>query len=277
MKNEKETKDLIFKFFKKRLQIILRLLQKDFKSYRIESYHILRVEIKKLNACFLILNVDPRTNEILNPIQTIFNKSGKIRALQIVLSHLKDISSKYLDELKSNLKKELFQTKKEFKEIKTKEIGSQKIYKLIKNKLQATSVESIVIKYFDHEKKAIAITQQLSSLNTNKSIHEVRIIIKLLENLNKILPIVNTKIQLLKLAGMNNLLGKWHDEISIEKMILKYIHDYKTSKNQHLFLLQLCHSLNQSANRNLKSCYNIKLHKENSHKNKFTKPIDAFV
>jgi len=60
---------------------------------------------------------------------------------------------------------------------------------------------------------------------------------------------------------MNDLLGKWHDDISIEKMILKYIHDYKTSRNQHQFLMQLCHSLNQSANRNLKRCYNIKLHK----------------
>lgn len=261
MKNEKETKDLIFKFFKKRLQIILRLLQKDFKSYRIKSYHILRVEIKKLNACFLILNVDPKTNEILNPIQTIFNKSGKIRALQIVLSHLKGTSSKYLDELKRILKKELFQAKKEFKEIKTKEIGSQKIYKLIKNKLQATSVESIVIKYFDHEKKVIALSQQLSSLNSNKSIHELRIMIKELENYIKILPLLCAEINPKTISLMNDLLGKWHDDISIEKMILKYIHDYKTFKNQHLFLLQLCHLLNQSANRNLKRCFNINLHK----------------
>ena len=261
MNIEKETKRFLIGFIKKRLNSIIQLLKKDISAFRKNSYHNLRVEIKKLNACFLILNVNPRTNKLLKTIQIIFKKSGKVRALQIAISYLKNTNSKYLDELNWHLKKELTQAKKEFDEIKNKEINNQKINKLIKNKLQDKSTENIKIKYFEQEKKAIVLTQQLSRMNSNKSIHELRIMIKELENYIKILPFLFTEIKPKKIALMNDLLGKWHDDISIEKMILKYIHDYKTSKNKHLFLLQLCHSLNQSANRNLKRCYNIKLHK----------------
>jgi len=261
MNNEKETKNFLMGFIKKRVNNIIHLLKKDTSAYRKNSYHNLRIEIKKLNAGFLILNVNPTTNKLLNPIQIIFKKSGKVRALQIAISYLKNTNSKYLDELNWYLKKELTQAKKEFDEIKNKEISSQKIHKLIKNKLQEKSTESIKNQYFEHEKKALVQTQQLSRLNSNKSIHELRIMIKELENYIKILPLLCAEINPKTISLMNDLLGKWHDDISIEKMILKFIHDYKTFKNQHLFLLQLCHSLNQSANRNLIRCYKIKLHK----------------
>jgi CHAD domain-containing protein len=221
MNNEKETKNFLMGFIKKRLNSIVKLLRKDTSAFRKNSYHNLRVEIKKLNACFLILNVNPRKNKLLKPIQIIFKKSGKVRAIQIAISYLKNTNSKYLDELNWHLKKQLTQAKKEFDEIKNKEINNQKIYKLIKNKLQNKSTESIKIKYFEQEKKAIVQTQQLSRMNSNKSIHELRIMIKELENYIKILPLLFTEIKPKKIAFMNDLLRKWHDDVSIEKMILK--------------------------------------------------------
>jgi CHAD domain-containing protein len=117
MNIEKETKRFLIGFIKKRLNSIIQLLKKDISAFRNNSYHNLRVEIKKLNACFLILNINPSTNKLLKPIQIIFKKSGKVRALQIAINYLKNTNSKYLDELNWHLKKQLIQAKKEFDEI----------------------------------------------------------------------------------------------------------------------------------------------------------------
>ena len=89
----------LVKYFNKRSAAIDSILRRPRHKYTPEIFHELRVEIKKLNALFDLINfcaTDFKRKKSFAPFKLLFQQAGKIRALQveeeILHKHLADDS-----------------------------------------------------------------------------------------------------------------------------------------------------------------------------------------
>ncbi|MDI1303474.1 MAG: CHAD domain-containing protein [bacterium] len=103
------------KYLKKRKSAILFLLEKQQKSFTPDTFHTLRIEIKKLNALLDLINFcfkNFRRKKTFKPFKLIFCQAGKVRNLQVEETLLEDyfafnFITQYRNDLKKNLAKEL--------------------------------------------------------------------------------------------------------------------------------------------------------------------------
>ena len=73
-------------YLKTRKKALLSLLETPRKEYTTETFHQLRVEIKKLNAFFDLVDSSSkkfRRKKMIAPFKIIFRQAGKVRDLQI--------------------------------------------------------------------------------------------------------------------------------------------------------------------------------------------------
>jgi CHAD domain-containing protein len=73
-------------YFVTRKKTLLSLLEKSEKKYTPSTFHQLRVELKKLNALFDLIEFSStkfRRKKVIKPFKTIFKQAGKVRDLQI--------------------------------------------------------------------------------------------------------------------------------------------------------------------------------------------------
>ena len=81
-------------YFKKRINAIGILLRRPGQKFTPENYHQLRLEIKKMNALFDLVNYcskDFKRKNNFKPFQLIFHQSGKVRELLVEEARLKRV------------------------------------------------------------------------------------------------------------------------------------------------------------------------------------------
>lgn len=203
------------KILKKQKSIIDLLLQKPQQSFTPETFHSLRLAIKKLHAVFDLAkfcNKKFNQKKTFKPFSLIFQQTGKIRELQVETSLLE----KYLffnlpKEYSIYLKKELAKELKKFFSIINNALGltlEKKYRKTIPFLIQLNKKKPQ--RYMDKKRTKIEKLLSQNSLK-NKQIHLLRKRLKELQynesslNYNKQNRIISNK------NILPELLGEWHD------------------------------------------------------------------
>lgn len=197
------------------------LLKTPRNKFTQNTYHKLRVEIKKLNSVFDLISFcsdDFKQKKTYKPFKSIFRLAGKIREIQIESLILKkyfrnDSTNNYEKSLK-NLR---LKGEEDFFGLVNKKTRNQlkKKFRIIFTYLSGIGKKSI-LRYL--EKKENIIQELLENIQT-KQIHKLR---KLLKIYNYNLEIVSQKKEvenISKLDILPELLGRWHDcQVIIEHL-----------------------------------------------------------
>ncbi|MFV5692403.1 CHAD domain-containing protein [Flavobacterium sp. LT1R49] len=203
------------KYLKKRKSVINLLLQKPLQSYTPDTFHVLRVEIKKLHALFDLVDFcskEFKQNKTFNPFKLIFRQAGKIRELQVETSLLEkhfffNLPKDYCVDLKKELAKEL----KKFFSITNCKSGStlKKNYRKIIPFLTKISKKKAQ-RYMD---KKSAEIKKLLPQNTlkNKQMHMLRKRLKEYQYNQKSLNLSKQNKLISVMDVLPELLGEWHD------------------------------------------------------------------
>jgi CHAD domain-containing protein len=105
-------RDAVRKYFNKRVEHLERIIHFKSASYKPETFHKLRVEIKKINAVFELVNFCEKNfkrKKTFKPFKDLFKKAAAVRDLQVELALLRKykiafLNNSYAKELTNNLK-----------------------------------------------------------------------------------------------------------------------------------------------------------------------------
>lgn len=203
------------KYLKKQKNAINLILKKRQQHFTADTFHKLRVEIKKLDALFHLINCCSKgfnSNKTFKPFKLIFKQAGKVRELQIEESILKKhFSFVPLKEYRSHLKKLRIKEQECFFSITTKTFLKtlNKKYHIILPLLKKSS------------KKKVAVYMDKKNAEIDKILHQKTLKAKKAHALRKSLKEYQYNQKSLNLEPLNNsipnknllpdLLGKWHD------------------------------------------------------------------
>jgi len=113
-----ETVKALVKYLEKRRSTTDSLLEMPNDKYTSGTFHKLRVEIKKLNALFELVNFcakDFKREKTFEPFKLIFRQAGKVRELQLEEAMLKKyLSNNPLNNYRSYIKKLLLKEQSDF-------------------------------------------------------------------------------------------------------------------------------------------------------------------
>lgn len=189
------------------------LLDKPRSKYTAGTFHLLRVELKKLSALFELLDkcsINFNRKKIIKPFKLIFKQAGRVRELQLEEALLKrhQIDNALSNHLARLRKRRLEETNVYF------QIVSEELRHRLKKHFQKIS-QSIsglknkkVLKFLDQKTQTIHKLIRKETLEPEQ-LHELRIELKMLNYNRKSLGIEqapNPKFEVLPV-----LLGKWHD------------------------------------------------------------------
>jgi len=205
------------KYTEKRFENLNQLLSKPIPKNSIDTFHQIRIEIKKLYAVSRFLeysNIQFLNKKTRSKLELIFSDSGNIREIQMGIQFI----NKSFPEMKPNeyvgvLKKRLVKYQADFnkKFSKNEEIDNNSIAKDIKiDELMLTNYIALLQK---SKHQIVKGPKALPSI-----IHKIRVNLKDAAYLSKWLPseIPNEKDIKFILE-----LGEWHDLVSLRKLLLK--------------------------------------------------------
>lgn len=210
-------------YFKKRTLAIDTLLETPTPQYTAETFHQLRVEIKKLNTIFDLIkfcNKDFKQKKTFKPFKLIFRQAGKIRELQLEEVMLNVfISSELVPNYFANLKALESKEQESFFAIINQKLIARlkKKYAIILPFLH--SIKKKKARSYIQEKKN-AIQEILHQNNVQKeTAHELRKRIKILNYAQISLSLDKHNPTYYKKDALPTLLGKWHDyEVFVEQL-----------------------------------------------------------
>jgi CHAD domain-containing protein len=223
-----ETSKILFKYSKKLAKKIRKILKKSPDQFHVEDYHLLRIEIKKLNALFDLLQFCSEhfnRKKYFKPAKKIFAQVGKMRELQLEEASLKKYVSfsieHYLHDIQKQIKKE---------ETNFHALISKKRKALLKKDLQESipfleeASQKKVIIYFEKKRKEISDIIRKRPLRPLQ-VHELRKKLKT-DFYNKQSCRMPRSPQLEEEDHFQELLGKWHDSRTMNDLLKKSIlHD----------------------------------------------------
>ena len=226
-------------YLKNREDAIRFLLRKPRSKYTPETFHKLRLEIKKLNAFFdliLYCSKDFKRNKTFKPYKLIFRQAGKVRELQLEEAMLKkylryNSLHEYCNNLKIMRQKEadnfFLMIDNNFLEQleKTQEMLLPFLYEINHKKTN---------RYLEKKQKKIKKRIE-KGISEKKELHQLRIRLKILNHNKTIYKKESAQKSDQKKENLTLLLGNWHDFQSINK------HLEKTLKNSQLSLEELNH------------------------------------
>lgn len=220
------------KYLRKRKATIDFILRKPSENYQPNTFHKLRVEIKKLNSIFDLINCcasNFRRKATYKPYKIIFRKAGKVRDLQIEDEMLKNyFEKKYIKDYRKILKTLRLKAEKDFFSLLNKKIMRKlnKKHQSIIPHLREIDNKKIAI-YL--EKKENQIKELLyREINQTEQIHQLRKELKVL-NYNKA---ITSKEKHSTQDVLPELLGKWHDCQVMIKHLKKTLNRRKLDKNE---------------------------------------------
>jgi hypothetical protein len=220
------------KYLKNRIDVIDSLLRKPRDKYKPNTFHKLRVEIKKLNSGFDLINFCSTTfkrKATYKPYKIIFSKAGKVRELQIEDAMLKNyFGNKIIKDYRKILKTLRLKAEKDFFSVLNKKI----IRKL--NKKHNSIIPHL--RKIDNKKIAIYLEKKENQIKEllhrkiiqTKQIHQLRKELKV-QNYNKA---ITSKEKHSTQDVLPELLGKWHDCQVIIKHLKKTLNRRKLDKNE---------------------------------------------
>lgn len=217
------------KYFKKQAITIHSLLELDPKNFTADTFHKLRVEIKRVKAMVNLIDFCSKKwkpKKTFKPFEVIFKQAGKVREIQLQLALLGEQPSFNLikgceKELKKKLDKELrlfFRT--------AKSSSSRKLEKkhrtIIELFLQTGKKKRN--RYRNDKKREIKKLLRKNTLK-KRQVHTLRKLLKIYDYNEKILkyPVQNKVLR--NRNRLMEMMGQWHDyQISIRQL-------KKTSRN----------------------------------------------
>lgn len=224
----------LIEFSKKQLGRIEVIMNQDNRTFNLEKYHELRVEIKKLKLILNILNesgIRFRNNKHLNQLMRLFKQAGKIRELYLLIVHLKSFKTiKKTTPLQLEISKALKKEKLYFFELKANPINYTKIKKTVSAKLKKLQSIKTYPKALKNKLiEDIKIWEKYNSKNRDKKsitvskLHQARIHLKYLINYFKIFNTNITDNQILGMEDLATKLGDWHDLIEFKNHLYQFL------------------------------------------------------
>lgn len=234
-------------YFEKRKKALGLILEKTPDSFTAETFHELRVEIKKLKALVELIafcSKNFKAGKTFKPFKTIFKKAGKIREMQLEQTILQTQPNfQLLQKIPNRLKKEEVKKIKKFFLIINKHLTKRmkEKYRVINSLLLKIDIKKIEI-YRDTTKKKI---NKLICKNNfkKKQIHDFRKRLKVFQYNEKIIPVQKNLDT--EQDELSELLGKWHDYDTTLLHLKKIIATVKkhSSERKHLKNIKLTMSL----------------------------------
>jgi CHAD domain-containing protein len=213
------------KYLKKRKTTIDFLLKTPENKYTSITFHKLRVEIKKLNSLFDLINIcstNFKRKITYKPFKSIFRQAGKVRELQIEDAMLKNyFENKVIKDYSKSLKKLRLEAEEDFFLLLNKKLMNQlnKKYHSIIPHLREINQKKLST-YL--EKKEIKIQELLGQeIIQTEQIHTLRKELKILNYNKTITNEEKPEENLSKQQELPELLGKWHDRHVIIKHLKK--------------------------------------------------------
>nr|WP_315177478.1 CHAD domain-containing protein [uncultured Flavobacterium sp.] len=223
-------------YFSKRKSAINLILEKSPKSYIPETFHSLRVEIKKMNALFDLLNYCSKKfkrKKNYSSFKLIFKQAGRIRELQIEQSLLAEQpNSHLLQAYYSHLKKLETKELKRFFAIANKSfvVKFRKKYRKIIPLLTQASKKK-VNRYMDKKRREIKKLMCKTKFKKTQ-MHTFRKQLKTYQYNEKILSCESQNQSLQNKNILSDLLGEWHDYEVVINHLKKGIKSNETISNE---------------------------------------------
>lgn len=227
-------------YFKTRKRALNLILKKAPDSYTVETFHQLRIEIKRLKALFELITFCSKKfkpRKTFKPFRIIFREVGKIRDLQLEQTILEEQPNFHLLNKYPNRLKKL-----ETKKIKNFfSIANKRLIKKLKGKyrkiirLLTQISKKKVNRYRSKTRKEIKKLIRKNNFK-KKQIHAFRKQLKVYQYNEKI----GNPDQQNKLISHKNVLsdiiGEWHDYQVVIVHLKKTIPSYKTNSNERKHL-----------------------------------------
>lgn len=202
------------KYFGKRKSAIGFNLKKKRRSYTPSTFHILRVEIKKLNAFLELINYCSKNfkqKKTYKPFKQIFQKAGDVREKYLEEVKLK---KRFVEILPINHLNGLRMRRLKMQDIYFSELNDKNLKKM-KNSYQYIKpfLKDVTKKkaeeYLNEKKKKLNPLLNKTNL-TKPQLHEIRKQLKKI-NYNKKIPDKKGNSTENKKSALPKLLGKWHN------------------------------------------------------------------
>lgn len=229
------------KYFKHRKNAITEILKKISSSYTSRNFHQLRVEIKKIDALFELINYCSKKfhrKENFSPYKIVFRQAGKVRELHMVNTMLKkylhsDPLSGYSNYLKNILSKE----RKIFFSITNNKLTEQlnKSYDDVTPLLKKVNTKKGK-HYIEKQEKKLQKMLVEKEVATNQ-LHNLRKLLKKIGYTRQLLKFPKQQSPNIKKNILPGLLGKWHDS-QITTGYLKKANHYSAINQEEKNLLK---------------------------------------
>ena len=203
------------KYLKKRKSAITILLEKQQESFTPDTFHTLRLELKKLNALFDLAHFCSKgfkQKKTFKPFKVIFSQAGKIRELQVEKALLEEhFSSDFVTQYRNDLKNILMEEFNNFFLITTPSFAEKLQKKHLKINVALRKVNKKKANLY-MEKKRTEIEKLLHKKGLkNKQMHALRKSLKEYQYNQKSLNYIEKNNLPLKKNELPELLGEWHD------------------------------------------------------------------
>ncbi|MDQ3142717.1 MAG: CHAD domain-containing protein [Bacteroidota bacterium] len=202
------------KYVKKREKSTHSILGQPKQTFTPATFHKLRVEIKKLNAFFSLLNfcaTDFKRKKSFKPFKRLFRQAGKVREIHVEEDMLKkNFNNTVLNEYKSSLKELRLQEQEIFFSMVNKKYALK--LKKAFNKLHPflmSADKKNVTNYM--EKKRMQILKFFNNKLQPDQLHDLRIRLKEYYYNRESLDLSVTDETIQKKDILPDLLGEWHD------------------------------------------------------------------
>lgn len=225
-------------YLKTRKKAIFLLLEKPRSSYTPETFHKLRIELKKLHSFFRLLNYcskDFKLNKLFKPFRLIFRQAGKVRELQVEEVMIKKyFNAGLLEAYKYHLKtQKLIEKKKYFSMLNT--INKNQLKK--KCDKAATFLKEVSKKrielYIKNEQLKIDKMSNQEQISKTQ-LHDLRKKFKTCNYNKKLLSQFNKKKIIRKTDVLPDLIGHWHDSQITLGNLKKVMNQRETKRNEKI-------------------------------------------
>ncbi len=241
--NRSETGEFLYRYFRKLTASFQSSLYKAAITCDIEDIHKARVDIKKMNALFILFDiVVPGFSSETGAHQLfkdIFNKAGIIREIQLILLFLekKNDPDPVLFEFNEwLLKKNQIQIRQYLKSVTNFDRHKLKdLTRSVKKLFNRVSKKQLVINSWEMiDRSSLKVKYLLTGWNDPRYIHRIR------QNVKAMAAIANQVSQVVPTAGLNQLrldltrseiaIGEWHDRIVIINAMERFMKTTPYSK-----------------------------------------------
>ena len=215
------------KYLKKRKSAITILLEKQQESFTPDTFHTLRLEIKKLNALFDLVQFCSKgfkQKKTFKPFKLIFSQAGKIRELQVEKALLDEyFTSDFITQYRNDLEKILTEELNNFFLITNPSFAEKLPKKYIKiNSVLAKTNKKMANRYMSKKRAEIEKLLHKKALK-NKQIHTLRKRLKEYQFNQKSLNYAKKNKLLPKKNALPELLGEWQDYQTVIQHLKKAI------------------------------------------------------